>query len=78
MNKTCRRCSDCQGMTHHWIEGDDFSGDGEAGGSEFVCKHCEQPGRECDQCEGLGCFEEVDCYAVCAHCDGEGVVATND
>lgn len=69
----CRRCSECVGMTHHWIEGDDFTGDNETGGPEYVCKHCECPGRECDHCGGDGCLDVED-DDLCPLCSGEGVV----
>lgn len=31
----CRRCSDCPGQEHHWIEANDRRC------SRYVCKHCE-------------------------------------
>lgn len=33
----CRRCSECEGEDHHWIENTDFSDEGDP---EFQCKHC--------------------------------------
>lgn len=35
--KLCRRCSECVGQDHHWIENDEFE---DAGDPEFACKHC--------------------------------------
>lgn len=37
-NKQCRRCSECPGQEHHWIENDDFEDEGDP---EFACKHCD-------------------------------------
>lgn len=34
----CRRCSECVGEEHHWIENGEFA---EAGDPEFECKHCD-------------------------------------
>jgi len=34
----CRRCSECEGQEHHWIENDDFEDEGDP---EFSCKHCD-------------------------------------
>lgn len=33
----CRRCSECQGCEHHWLENGEFE---EAGDPEYECKHC--------------------------------------
>jgi hypothetical protein len=48
----CRRCSECRGESHHWLEesappppnGDGFNG--------YVCKHCETRAEMCDDCGG--------------------------
>lgn len=34
---TCRRCHECRGEAHHWIENDAFVDERYP---EFVCKHC--------------------------------------
>lgn len=55
----CRRCDGCQNRTHHWIPNSDFGNDSaEADHNpnvEYLCKHCEQEGYECPQCDGYGC-----------------------
>jgi len=69
----CRRCSECQGMSHHWMENSNFAMDESCG--EFfdpdeptdcthICKHCDARGEECGICGGEGC----------SACGGEGVV----
>ncbi len=55
----CRRCSECRGMTHHWMENLEAEEEG-----EFVCKHCGQVGIACKSCDVAGC--DV--------CNREGVV----
>jgi hypothetical protein len=48
----CRRCSECRGENHHWLEesappppnGDGFNG--------YVCKHCPARAEMCDGCGG--------------------------
>ena len=44
----CRRCSDCTGEAHHWMDGairedDDFTA--------FACKHCDMTAAMCDACD---------------------------
>ena len=34
----CRRCSECVGQEHHWMENDDFEDESDP---EFACKHCD-------------------------------------
>lgn len=43
-DKPCRRCHDCAGVSHHWMEGFDEDEDGELVDPEdprWICKHCE-------------------------------------
>lgn len=42
----CRRCSECRGENHHWIEevAEPFVG--------YVCKHCDARAEMCDACSG--------------------------
>jgi hypothetical protein len=48
----CRRCSECRGENHHWLEasylpppqGDGFNG--------YECKHCDARTEMCDGCGG--------------------------
>ena len=44
----CRRCSECVGCEHHWIEDPTPEHD-------YVCKHCEAKGDMCLECSGDGC-----------------------
>jgi hypothetical protein len=62
----CRRCSDCEGMSHHWMDNPDFGSEGqdaEHPEATHICKHCEVVGVECEWCDGEGCYL----------CDDEGV-----
>jgi YHS domain-containing protein len=55
----CRRCTECVGEEHHWIEGyegDDQEGDVPAGELGWICKHC-PAFSESVACEACG--EEV-------------------
>lgn len=56
----CRRCSECTGFLHHWIDG---------GGRDKVCKHCEVEGDECTDCTS-GVWPSKGCTL----CLGAGVV----
>lgn len=40
MNKidTCKRCADCEGQYHHWMEDESERQEGEM---VFACKHCD-------------------------------------
>jgi len=61
--QTCRRCSECEGAEHHWIDNTDFEDEGDP---THRCKHCPALGDECEECEGLS--------GICPKCNGEGVV----
>ena len=52
---TCRRCSECEGMSHHWIADprDPTEGDWKPG--DYACKHCEVRGDGCENCDDDGC-----------------------
>lgn len=80
----CRRCSDCVGMSHHWMDNTDFGDEDERienNSTTHVCKHCEAMGDECGECNGEG---EVDTggqtpwgewiSVPCPECGGEGIV----
>jgi hypothetical protein len=47
----CPRCSDCVGMTHHWIPN---ASEARPGGW-YDCRHCGTKGQECAVCSGEGC-----------------------
>lgn len=70
----CRRCSECVGCEHHWMEHFD---DKRTPGVMFGCKHCAAAGYECKNCEGTGGIfiagpEPLD--EACAACNGSGIV----
>ena len=68
---SCRRCSECVGMSHHWmLECDEKSPQG-----FFRCKHCDTVGMECALCDGSGRDNPLSKDAICPECDGEGVVS---
>lgn len=65
-NPECRRCSECVGSEHHWM---DLFDERKAPGATHGCKHCPAAGRECDLCGGEGGDGED-----CPQCRGHGVV----
>ena len=67
---TCRRCSVCVGMDHHWLEDVD-----EADPPAYThrCKHCPALGLLCDDCDNAY-GEETDCDA----CLKAGVVVAGE
>ena len=70
MNKPqtdCRRCADCCGRDHHWIE--DVTDE-----HDYVCKHCPATAKMCHHCDGNG--DEPDTEDPCEDCVGEGVIET--
>lgn len=72
----CRRCSECRGASHHWILNGDFGNEDEPEEiqeADYVCKHCDQLGRECPACYGDGTEGASD--DICDNCNGEGVIA---
>ena len=64
----CRRCSECQGENHHWIEHceepEASEGDGFVG---YICKHCPARAEMCEHCDGA---EEP--HHVCSPEDEDG------
>lgn len=76
----CRRCSECRGCSHHWLENEDFGGDESDDnenptGNDYVCKHCDVVGNECPVCHGEGYLNLSDTdVSDCKRCDGSGVV----
>lgn len=61
---TCRRCSECDGMSHHWIPDPMDPSDPDYLPGDYACKHCEQRGDCCDECSEEGCES----------CNHEGVI----
>lgn len=75
----CRRCSECQGCSHHWLPNSDFcnaDAPEELSQYEYVCKHCDAVGDACGCCGGSGeeYFNDDDTDIICGACDGEGVI----
>lgn len=68
----CRRCSDCHGAEHHWIDNADVDLDD----ATHACKHCDAVGDECETCDGEGGRTSEDGHALglCPRCKGHGVV----
>jgi hypothetical protein len=62
----CRRCSECRGSEHHWLDNMDFEGPEDP---EYVCKHCPAVGIECSACE-----EGIRNGKRCGVCQGEGIL----
>jgi hypothetical protein len=69
----CRRCSECDGATHHWIDNDEAYGEEDP---SHACKHCDATGDECETCGGDGERISPDGHnlGLCLACDGYGVV----
>jgi hypothetical protein len=56
--KPCRRCSECQGEKHHWLDA-----------VSYVCKHCETTAPACDSCiEAPGLVDTGDGGHLCSEC----------
>ena len=77
----CRRCSDCDGYSHHWLYNGAFGDEREENNeAAYVCKHCNALGDECGECRGDGCDpnpsdrDKCGDPDPCPECDGEGVV----
>jgi hypothetical protein len=83
----CRRCSECVGAEHHWIDNPGFGNDEDDDDPEMpgnpdythTCKHCPALGSECSECDGDGVigvpvFEADDTEETCPKCDGHGVI----
>lgn len=45
---SCRRCSECIGQGHHWIENDEVFGPEDP---DLVCKHCDAKAFKCIDCD---------------------------
>jgi hypothetical protein len=87
MTTECRRCSDCEGQDHHWIEEPTYSaydaGDEPLDDAELIgdrtCKHCPAIGMTCEDCGGEGVIVSYDedgndFESDCRACDGQGVI----
>lgn len=71
MRNKCRRCADCRGRRHHWVE---HCVDGE---SDFTCKHCDATAELCMDCMGDGEYVGVNQVSrTCRACNGEGVITS--
>ena len=47
----CRRCSECTGADHHWMDNSECMGPEDP---MYCCKHCDAFGDECETCDGEG------------------------
>lgn len=65
----CRRCVDCDGSPHHWIEDPPAHN----GATDWACRHCEARGIFCPSCDG-----DVEEQVGCELCGGDGVVEVLD
>jgi hypothetical protein len=74
----CRRCSECEGMSHHWIADPIDPDHPEYVPGDHACKHCDQRGDGCDLCAGDGRLLDdelsFDDAPICPNCNGEGVL----
>lgn len=70
--KKCRRCFECKGRSHHWMENTEAEHPEDA---EYLCKHCEIKGTECPDCDGDGYSRKPSLGdEPCELCKGEGVL----
>lgn len=88
MANECRRCSECVGSEHHWMENGDFGADDDdpdyledeyrqPTGNMYICKHCPAAGDDCPHCRGAGEFAAASGSVVpCFDCGGDGIVVT--
>lgn len=73
----CRRCSECEHYSHHWMYAPSSDEDNNA---DHECKHCNALGDTCGECMGDGCAtsqrndDRIGDPDPCPECDGEGVV----
>jgi len=75
----CRRCTECEGRSHHWLEDPEaFDDQWRELPGEYACKHCDQRGEECPECGGDGGQwlddDGADVALNCPCCKGEGVI----
>lgn len=77
LETSCRRCSVCEGMSHHWIADPRDPDDDEWEPGEYACKHCDQRGDGCNECSGDG-YLEGDESQLCWTCAAEGVIPLTD
>lgn len=74
----CRRCSECEHYSHHWMWSPQGSEDDMM--PDYCCKHCNAIGDECGECHGDGCdpnpkpSERSGDPDPCPECGGEGVI----
>lgn len=84
----CRRCTECEGRTHHWIpdlhDSEDLDDEDRLLQGAYGCKHCDQRGEECPVCGGEG-GEYLDpdeapnsWFELCGCCKGEGVITIEE
>lgn len=69
---TCRRCTECEGLEHHWIE-NTWDDEGPEDQPQFTCKHCDVYGEECPEC-GQDFMDEVVAENECEVCKGYGII----
>lgn len=62
----CRRCGECVGSDHHWIESCDPDI-----AHWYECKHCDAVADECPQCGDDG--QPID-GGSCDCCYGSGII----
>lgn len=82
----CRRCGECIGCDHHWMEEVTYATYDENDDpldaepiADRVCKHCPAIGNECEECGGYGVIDGEneagqDVEADCPECDGRGII----
>lgn len=66
----CRRCGDCPGQEHHWLQPDH---DPKTDRSFVPCKHCAAEAQLCEECFGCAVWptSAVD-VPLCADCRAAG------
>ena len=69
----CRKCTECENTSHHWMENTLPWYEGDEYDSAFICKHCTAVGMRCPCCDGDGVDRELG-PDDCRECKGEGAV----
>jgi hypothetical protein len=65
----CRRCSECIGQDHHFLEhAEEPTDDNDEGFAGYICKYCEVKADLCESCDGpvyptTGATKCADCTA---------------
>lgn len=81
----CRRCTECEGMLHHWDENEHCGNDLKEiiiaedcshdramllAQADLACKHCDALANRCSSCDGNGVDDDEE---PCMWCEGNEI-----